>query len=69
MVFSDKLFFFFSIFWHLFWIWYVSYHEIKFIKTPIICGREPTAAEEEKKLGAERSAELSSTVNQVILLM
>ncbi|XP_034681411.1 protein CHROMATIN REMODELING 25 [Vitis riparia] len=39
----------------------------RYYETPIICGREPTAAEEEKKLGAERSAELSSTVNQFIL--
>lgn len=36
------------------------------MKAPIICGREPTATEEEKKLGAERSAELSAKVNQVI---
>ena len=36
-------------------------------KTPIIFGREPTATEEEKKLGTERSAELSAKVNQVIL--
>lgn len=35
------------------------------MKTPIICGREPTATEEEKKLGAERSGELSAKVNQV----
>ncbi|CAK9143929.1 unnamed protein product [Ilex paraguariensis] len=34
-------------------------------ETPIICGREPTATAEEKKLGAERSAELSAKVNQV----
>ena len=36
-------------------------------KTPIICGREPAATEEEKKLGVERSAELSTKVNQVVL--
>lgn len=36
------------------------------MKTPIICGREPAASEEEKKLGVERSAELSAKVNQVI---
>lgn len=36
-------------------------------KAPIICGREPTATEEEKNLAADRSAELSSKVNQVIL--
>ncbi|KAJ7002349.1 LOW QUALITY PROTEIN: protein CHROMATIN REMODELING 25 [Populus alba x Populus x berolinensis] len=34
-------------------------------RTPIICGREPTATEEEKKLGAERSGELSAKVNQI----
>ena len=38
------------------------------MKTPIICGREPTSSEEEKKLAAERSSELSATVNQVILV-
>lgn len=32
---------------------------------PIICGREPTATAEERKLGTERSAELSAKVNQV----
>ena len=31
-----------------------------------MCGREPTATEEEKNLGIERSTELSSKVNQVI---
>ena len=36
------------------------------IKVPIMCGREPTATEEEKNLGIERSTELSSKVNQVI---
>ena len=36
------------------------------MKAPIICGREPNASVEEKKLGAERSAELSAKVNQVI---
>lgn len=36
------------------------------IKAPIICGREPAATAEEKKLGAERTAELSAKVNQVI---
>lgn len=39
---------------------------IAITKTPIVCGREPTATEEEKKLGIERSAELSAKVNQVI---
>ncbi|XP_047329182.1 protein CHROMATIN REMODELING 25 isoform X2 [Impatiens glandulifera] len=34
---------------------------------PIICGREPHATEEEKKLGMLRSAELSTKVNQFIL--
>lgn len=42
---------------------------ITFIKTSIICGREPTATEEEKKLGIERSSELSAQVNQVILFI
>ncbi|GFY90011.1 DNA repair/recombination protein [Actinidia rufa] len=37
----------------------------RYYEAPIICGREPTATEEEKKLGAERSAELSAKVNQV----
>jgi DNA repair and recombination RAD54-like protein len=36
------------------------------VKAPIICGREPTASEEEKKLGTERAAELSAVVNQVM---
>lgn len=40
---------------------------ICFVKAPIICGREPNASEEEKKLGGERSAELSGKVNQVIV--
>ncbi|KAF5751213.1 protein CHROMATIN REMODELING 25 [Tripterygium wilfordii] len=39
----------------------------RYYETPIICGREPTATEEEKKLGAERSTELSLKVNQFIL--
>lgn len=37
-----------------------------FVKAPIICGREPTATEEEKMLSAQRSTELSEKVNQVI---
>ncbi|KVH93280.1 Helicase, C-terminal [Cynara cardunculus var. scolymus] len=36
-------------------------------RTPIICGREPTASEEDKHLANERSAELSAKVNQFIL--
>ncbi|KAF3681227.1 Protein CHROMATIN REMODELING 25 [Capsicum annuum] len=36
----------------------------RYFETPIICGREPTATKEEKKLGSDRSAELSSKVNQ-----
>ncbi|KAH9695551.1 protein CHROMATIN REMODELING 25 [Citrus sinensis] len=36
-----------------------------YYETSIICGREPTATEEEKKLGIERSSELSAKVNQV----
>ncbi|KAL2460240.1 Protein CHROMATIN REMODELING 25 [Abeliophyllum distichum] len=39
----------------------------RYYEMPIICGREPTATEEEKKLGDERSAELSAKVNQFIL--
>ncbi|MED6217763.1 DNA-dependent ATPase protein rad54 [Stylosanthes scabra] len=39
----------------------------RYYEAPIICGREPNATTEEKKLGAERSAELSAKVNQFIL--
>ncbi|XP_031260342.1 protein CHROMATIN REMODELING 25 [Pistacia vera] len=39
----------------------------RYYETPVVCGREPTASEEEKKLGIERSAELSAKVNQFIL--
>lgn len=42
-------------------------HFRRYYEAPIICGREPTAVEEEKKLGSDRSAELSSKVNQFIL--
>ncbi|KAK4752132.1 hypothetical protein SAY87_020930 [Trapa incisa] len=42
-------------------------HFRRYYETPIICGREPTSTEEEKKLGSERSAELSAKVNQFIL--
>lgn len=42
-------------------------HFRRYYETPIICGREPTASEEEKKLCAERSAELSAKINQFIL--
>uniref|UniRef100_A0A1J3I9M8 Protein CHROMATIN REMODELING 25 n=2 Tax=Noccaea caerulescens TaxID=107243 RepID=A0A1J3I9M8_NOCCA len=42
-------------------------HFRHYYEAPIICGREPTATEEEKNLAAERSAELSSKVNQFIL--
>ncbi|KFK39241.1 hypothetical protein AALP_AA3G218800 [Arabis alpina] len=42
-------------------------HFRHYYESPIICGREPTAAEEEKSLAADRSAELSSKVNQFIL--
>ncbi|XLR64942.1 hypothetical protein S83_015614, partial [Arachis hypogaea] len=35
------------------------------LQAPIISGREPNATTEEKKLGAERSAELSAKVNRV----
>lgn len=34
---------------------------------PIVCGREPTSSEEEKRVGSERSAELSAKVNQVTI--
>lgn len=37
-------------------------------KIPVVSGREPTATLEERKLGIERSAELSAKVNQVIFL-
>ncbi|KAK3025598.1 hypothetical protein RJ639_042096 [Escallonia herrerae] len=39
----------------------------RYYEAPIVYGREPTATDEEKKLGTERSAELSVTVNQFIL--
>ncbi|KAF5448145.1 hypothetical protein F2P56_028703 [Juglans regia] len=39
----------------------------RYYEAPIICGREPTATEEEKKLGNERASELSAKVNQFIL--
>ncbi|XP_052199015.1 protein CHROMATIN REMODELING 25 [Diospyros lotus] len=39
----------------------------RYYEMPIIGGREPTATEEEKKLGDERSVELSAKVNQFIL--
>ncbi|XP_057964453.1 protein CHROMATIN REMODELING 25 isoform X2 [Malania oleifera] len=39
----------------------------RYYEAPIICGREPTASEEEKQLGVERSSELSAKVNQFIL--
>ncbi|KAK3155362.1 hypothetical protein QOZ80_2BG0202260 [Eleusine coracana subsp. coracana] len=39
----------------------------RYYEAPIICGREPNASAEEKKLGSERSAELSAKVNQFIL--
>ncbi|KAL2349569.1 hypothetical protein Fmac_003569 [Flemingia macrophylla] len=42
-------------------------HFRRYYEAPIICGREPAATAEEKKLGAERSAELSVNVNQFIL--
>ncbi|PPS05376.1 hypothetical protein GOBAR_AA15296 [Gossypium barbadense] len=38
----------------------------RYYETPIICGREPTSSEEEKKLAAERSSELSAIVNQIV---
>ncbi|KAG6600328.1 Protein CHROMATIN REMODELING 25, partial [Cucurbita argyrosperma subsp. sororia] len=39
----------------------------RYYEAPIICGREPTATEDEKMLGAQRSTELSEKVNQFIL--
>ncbi|KAG2375408.1 Protein CHROMATIN REMODELING 25 [Vigna angularis] len=40
-------------------------HFRRYYEAPIICGREPAATVEEKKIGAERSAELSVNVNRV----
>ncbi|KAK6159346.1 hypothetical protein DH2020_006660 [Rehmannia glutinosa] len=37
----------------------------RYYEMPIVCGREPTSTAEEKRLGSERSAELSAKVNQV----
>ncbi|BAU00864.1 hypothetical protein VIGAN_10250000 [Vigna angularis var. angularis] len=42
-------------------------HFRRYYEAPIICGREPAATVEEKKIGAERSAELSVNVNRFIL--
>ncbi|GAA0159567.1 damaged DNA-binding protein [Lithospermum erythrorhizon] len=39
----------------------------RYYEMPIICAREPTATEEEKRVGSERSAGLSEKVNQFIL--
>ncbi|KAI3968096.1 hypothetical protein MKX01_007882 [Papaver californicum] len=39
----------------------------RYYESPIISGREPTATEEERNLSVERSAELSTKVNQFIL--
>ncbi|VFQ72112.1 unnamed protein product [Cuscuta campestris] len=39
----------------------------RYYEMPIVCGREPSATEEEKRLGTERSTELSTKVNQFIL--
>lgn len=36
------------------------------VQTPILNGREPTASDDERRLGSERSAELSDKVNQVL---
>ncbi|KAF6148988.1 hypothetical protein GIB67_008201 [Kingdonia uniflora] len=41
----------------------------RYYETPIVCGREPTATKEERKLGDERSAELSAKMNQVKRLL
>ncbi|PON69110.1 Helicase [Parasponia andersonii] len=42
-------------------------HFRRYYEAPIICGREPNASEEERRLGVERSGELSAKVNQFIL--
>ncbi|KAF4374022.1 hypothetical protein F8388_007928 [Cannabis sativa] len=42
-------------------------HFRRYYEAPIICGREPNATEEERKLSGERSGELSAKVNQFIL--
>ncbi|XP_026452872.1 protein CHROMATIN REMODELING 25-like isoform X1 [Papaver somniferum] len=39
----------------------------RYYESPIISGREPTTTEEERNLSVERSAELSTKVNQFIL--
>ncbi|CAH9100397.1 unnamed protein product [Cuscuta europaea] len=39
----------------------------RYYEMPIVCGREPSATEEEKRLSTERSTELSTKVNQFIL--
>ncbi|ERM97150.1 protein CHROMATIN REMODELING 25 isoform X1 [Amborella trichopoda] len=39
----------------------------RYYEAPIVCGREPNATDEERKLGFERSSELSAKVNQFIL--
>ncbi|KAH7679572.1 DNA helicase protein [Dioscorea alata] len=44
----------------------VSYFR-RYYEAPIIAGREPMATKEEKKIGTERSAELSAKVNQFVL--
>ncbi|PKA56106.1 DNA repair and recombination protein RAD54 [Apostasia shenzhenica] len=38
----------------------------RYYETPIISGREPMATMEERRLGLERSAELSAKVNQIV---
>ncbi|CAI5484086.1 unnamed protein product [Closterium sp. Yama58-4] len=42
-------------------------HFRRHFQAPILAGREPHASEEERALGAQRSAELSDRVNQFIL--
>ncbi|CAH9146022.1 unnamed protein product [Cuscuta epithymum] len=39
----------------------------RYYEMPIVCGREPSATEEEKRLSTDRSTELSTKVNQFIL--
>ncbi|GMH02698.1 hypothetical protein Nepgr_004537 [Nepenthes gracilis] len=42
-------------------------HFRRYYETPIVCGREPIVSEAEKKLGVQRSLELSGKVNQFVL--
>ncbi|KAF9621104.1 hypothetical protein IFM89_016538 [Coptis chinensis] len=44
--------------------WCLAYNSIE-LEAPIVSGREPTASEDERKLGVERSGELSGKANHV----